>query len=116
MKSKKKVASLFTLILLLAYQAFAASGSISLDFRGTAYVGGAKIDQGKCQVTWNADASEAEVTFSQNGKQLVTVPAKLIELDTKSNYNCYLVEKDGSGNEIIKEIHFQGKKSILQFE
>jgi hypothetical protein len=116
MDRKKRTVTLLILILLLGSQLFAATGLLKLNFDRTAYVGGVKVDRGSCLVTWKGKDSGAEVTFSQNGKLLVTVPAKFVELEGKSMYDSYVLEKDGSGNDAIRAIYLRGKKSILQFE
>ena len=116
MNLTRKTATLLILAMLLGSHLFAANGLVNLNFDRAAYVGGVKVDRGTCIVTWKAKDSGAEVTFSQNGKPLVTVPAKFVELEGKAMYDCYVLEKDGNGNDAIRAIHFRGKKSILQFE
>jgi hypothetical protein len=116
MDRNRKMVTLLIFALLIGSQVFAAGGLINLTFDKTTYVGGVKIERGACLVTWKAKMPEAEVTFSRGGKKLVTVTGKFIEGETKSNYDSYMAVRDGNGNDVIKEIHFQGKKSVLQFD
>jgi hypothetical protein len=121
MFKSKNTMMLITLLILLATAAstlLAAEGSGTAKFAvtDTLFVAGNEIKPGSYDVKWEATGSDATVRFINQGKEVAKIPAKLVDIDKKGDYNSLAVGKDSAGRDSIKGIQFAGKKVRIVFE
>ncbi len=93
--------------------AAAAKGGMSVLLKTSLYVDGKSVGPGPCQISWATHSPEANVSFVVNGRVVAQTRGKFVERDEKSNYDGLVTAKDGSGNDVLKEVHFAGKKTVL---
>jgi hypothetical protein len=72
-------------ILALSLPAFAAKNSATITLASPATVGSTKLAAGDYNVSWTGADANVQVTIAQNGKKVVTVPAKLVS--AKNGYS-----------------------------
>lgn len=93
-----------------------ASFKLSSDFR----VAGEEIAKGEYKVLWETngnDPEEAEVIFKSNRKKdTVTVKGKIEQVPNKYDFNSIAIMKDSTGQKVIKQLQFGGKKFRIVFE
>jgi hypothetical protein len=65
------------IVALFSIPAIAAKNSQTMSFAAAVKVGSTQIPAGSYKVSWTGTAPSVQVTIAQNGKTLVTVPAKL---------------------------------------
>jgi len=96
--------------LLLATGAFADVNKGSMQLGDAVTVAGKQLPAGDYSVKWEGSGSSVQVTFLQGKKVLATAPARLIDLNQKSDNDSAVVKGD---NRELSEIHFGGKKYAL---
>jgi len=92
------------------------AGSAKFAVTNTLFVAGNEIKPGSYDVKWEATGTDATVKFINQGKEVAAIPAKLVEVDKKGDYNSLAIGKDSTGRETIKGIQFAGKKVRIVFE
>jgi ABC-type thiamine transport system substrate-binding protein len=108
---------LFSMILLLAIQAGAASqGMVSLRFSTPTLVAGKSIDPGEYLVRWRSTSSQATVAFVLLGEVVAQVNARIEDRQQASARDAIVAIKSESGQLTLKEIRIRGKKQVLVFE
>lgn len=99
------------MLTLTAAPAFAAKNSQSLNFSEAVKVGSTEIPAGDCKVTWTGTGDNVQVTLTENGKSIATLPAKIV--DEKHSHKGYVVNR-ASGSDQLQTIQFSHMS--LQFE
>jgi hypothetical protein len=65
-------------LVLFATPAFAGKKPPTVTIPMTVQVGSAQVPEGDYQLTWTGSGSNIQATLTQNGKNVVTFPAKLV--------------------------------------
>ncbi len=113
---------IFTLLILwVAAPAAAAAkgsdhGSANVTVLNDVFAAGNEIKAGEYNVKWEANASEATVTFILKGKAAAKVQGKIVEMENKTVYDTIQTAKDSSGRESLKTLLLGGKKFKIVFE
>ena len=63
-------------------------------------VNGTELAPGDYVAKWTGDGPDVQVSITRNGKEMATVPAKLVQLDRKSTENASEIRANGSGREL----------------
>ena len=99
------------LALLLACSAFAATKG-SLQLYNPVTVNGTQLKPGEYKLQWEGNGPNVELSIIQ-GKNVVKVPAHVVELQMPAANDAALTRQDGSGTNSLAGIRFQGKKIAL---
>jgi hypothetical protein len=100
------------LAVLLASSAF-ASNKGTLQVHETLEVNGQQLAAGEYQLRWDGTpGSNVEVSFMQGKKEVAKASAKVVALDTASDYDAATVDHS-SGKARVSEVRFAGKKYAL---
>jgi hypothetical protein len=114
MRNTKCTAGLLTLSLLLAGSAVAGNTNRStLQFDETITVGSKQLPAGKYEVEWAGTGPDVELSISKGRETVAKVPAQLLPLQKAGAANGYSTNADQSGNKVLTEIFFGGKKYEL---
>ena len=112
--SKFSTALVFCLAMALATSAFAAdSHKASFQISESVQVNGTELAAGDYVAKWVGDGPDVQVSITRNGKEMATVPAKLVQLDRKSAEDASEIRANGSGRE-LGSLQFAGKKYSLE--
>ncbi len=87
-----------------------AKGSTEVTVSHDTQVAGKQLKSGDYKLIWAGNGADVQVTFKLNGKNVVTVPAKVVDKDSKAVANAVVV----NGDKLI-EVWIGGKKSALVF-
>jgi hypothetical protein len=90
----------------------AASKTVKMELKETAEVAGQSLAPGDYKISWTGD-SEAEVTVSKSGKVVAQGKGHFEERPKAALADAILFRKGASGKEVLSEIQFGGKKSVL---
>ncbi len=104
---------LLGLALLLATSALAAANKGSLQLQDPVTVSGKQLRAGEYSVKWDGNGPNVELSILKGNKVVATSPARLIDLNEKSNRDAVVVQSNGDGSKSLAEIHFSGKKYAL---
>ncbi len=104
---------LLGLALLLATSALAAANKGSLQLQDPITVSGKQLRAGEYSVKWDGNGPNVELSILKGNKVVATSPARLIDLNEKSNRDAVVVQSNGDGSKSLAEIHFSGKKYAL---
>jgi hypothetical protein len=99
------------MVSLLSAPAFAVKNSQTVNVPETMQAGSTQLVAGDYNVTWTGSGSNVQVTFAQNRKVLVTLPAKLVE---ETNKNEGLNTETRSGVEHLESIRMRNMTLILE--
>jgi hypothetical protein len=110
------LAVLSTLVLLFPLGAWARNKSHSVEIPYVVQVGGTRVTAGDYKVEWQGTGPAVEVSFSQNGKTVVTVPGTLKTNDDQVTQNAIVTEATSADTTTLKEIDFGRQKEALVFE
>jgi len=99
------------LAVLLASSAF-ASNKGTLRVHEALEVNGQQLAAGEYQLRWDGTGSNVEVSFMQGKKEFAKASAKVVALDTASDYDAATVDHS-SGKARVSEVRFAGKKYAL---
>jgi hypothetical protein len=114
MRDTKFAAGLLTLSLLFAGSAVAGNTNRgTLQFDETVTVGGKQIPAGKYELEWTGTGSDVELSISKGKETVAKVPAQLLPLQKAETGNGYSTNADQSGNKVLTDIYFGGKKYEL---
>jgi len=108
--SKSLVAGL---ALLLASSAFAATKG-HLELQGPTVVSGTQLKAGDYNLQWEGTGPEVQVSIMKGKKVLAKVPARIVELKTKSQGDSAVVSTNTDGTASLAEVHFAGKTTALE--
>jgi hypothetical protein len=112
----KAFGSLVLLVMIIAFGNVLVAGTLELQMPQAAVINGVQIQPGECTVSWKTKGNSADVTFHQRGKKLTSVQGKVVELDKPAMHNSIIISQNAGGNPVVKEIHFQGKKTAFLFD
>ncbi|HXM61365.1 MAG TPA: hypothetical protein VN950_10955 [Terriglobales bacterium] len=104
---------LLGLALLLATSTFAATNKGSMQLQDPVTVSGKQLRAGDYSVKWDGSGPNVELSILKGNKVVATTPARLIDLNEKSNRDAAVVQNNGDGSKSLAEIHFSGKKYAL---
>ena len=104
---------LLGLAVLLATSAFAAANQGSMQLQDPVTVSGKQLRAGDYSVKWDGTGPNVELSILKGNKVIATTPARLIDLNEKSNHDAAVVQNNGDGSKSLAEIHFSGKKYAL---
>jgi hypothetical protein len=99
------------LAVLLASSAF-ASNKGSLQVREAFEVNGQQLAPGQYELRWDGTGTNVEVSFMQGKKEVAKASAKVVALDTASDYDSAVVDHS-NGKARVSEVRFAGKKYAL---
>ena len=104
-----------TLALMLAGSAFAGGGSHKDRFAISAptTVNGQQLPAGEYEARWQGAGPTVQVSLSQGGRVLATVPAQLVELDRASLDTRAVIKSGASGDRELTGLRFSGKTYSL---
>ena len=114
MRNTKFAAGLLTLSLLFAGSAVAGNTNRgTLRFEETVTVDGKQIPAGKYELEWAGTGPDVELSISKGKETVAKVPAQLLPLQKAETGNGYSTNADQSGNKVLTDIFFGGKKYEL---
>ena len=118
MKSKylQFLAVLSTLVLLFPVGALARDKAHSVEIPYVVQIGGTRVAAGDYKVEWQGTGPAVEVSFSQNGKTVVTVPGTLKTNDDQVTQDAIVTEATSADRPTLKEIRFGHQKEALVFD
>ena len=118
MKTKylQYLAVLSTLALLFPVAALARNNSHSVQIFEVVQIGSTQLKPGNYQVEWQGTGPAVQVSFQQNGKAVVTVPATLKTNDDQVTQDLIMIEATSAETSELKEIDFGRKKEALVFD
>ena len=107
---------LSTLALLFPLAALGRGNSHSVDISDAVQIGSTQLQPGNYRVEWQGSGSVVQVSFQQNGKTVVTVPATLKTADNEVTQDAVLTNKTNADISTLKEIDFGRQKESLVFD
>jgi hypothetical protein len=118
MLNMRNCITVMLLVLLAAAPMLAAqtSGSGTFGVSTKLLAAGTAINPGEYSVKFKSNSPEVTVTFMSEGKAPILVKGKIVMGDKKFEWDSMLIEKDSSGNDVIKALQFGGKKLSIVFE
>lgn len=99
--------------LLLASGALAQEEKAKLNLPETVTVAGQQLTPGEYKLTWNGTGPSVELKIVK-GKQVVTVPARVVQEANTTISNSYGARKEADGSRTLTTIYFSGKKYNLE--
>lgn len=88
------------LIVLLSLMGWAGeSGKATIRLYQPATVGSTQLAAGEYKISWQGTGEQANVTFSQGKKELVTVPAKVVE--ERSGYSGPIIHSNSKTGALL---------------
>jgi hypothetical protein len=116
MKYLQNLAVLSTLVLLFTVGALARDKAHSVEIPYVVQVGGTRITAGSYKVAWQGTGPAVEVSFSQYGKTVATVPGTLKTNDDQVTQDAIVTEATSADTSTLKEIDFGHQKEALVFD
>jgi hypothetical protein len=118
MKTKylQYLAVLSTLALLFPLGALARDKAHSVEIPYAVQVGGTRITAGSYKVAWQGTGPAVEVSFSQYGKTVATVPGTLKTNDDQVTQDAIVTDATSADTSTLKEIDFGRQKEALVFD
>jgi hypothetical protein len=107
--------ALIALIVTLSLSAFAKPKSESISLFQDVTVNGTNVPAGDYVVKYDIDGSNAQVKFTQHGKEIASANGQVKTLSKKPVQNQVLLNTVGSSR-TISEIDFGGKDTAITFE
>ncbi|MBZ5681858.1 MAG: hypothetical protein LAO24_17310 [Acidobacteriia bacterium] len=101
------------LAVLLASSAFAATKG-SLQLNHPVSVNGTQLKAGEYKVQWDGNGPNVEVSIIQGKNVVVKVPAHVVDLNTPSQNDAAVVQKNNDGSSTLAGVRFGGKKIALE--
>ena len=88
----------------------------SVEISDVVQIGSTKLRPGSYKVQWQGTGPLVQVSFQQNRKTVVTVPATLKTNDDKVTQDAIMTEVTSAGTSTLKEIDFGHQKEALLFD
>ena len=110
------LAVLSILVLLFPLGAMARDKAHSVEIPYAVQVGGTRITAGSYKVAWQGTGPAVEVSFSQYGKTVATVPGTLKTNDDQVTQDAIVTEATSADTTTLKEIDFVHQKEALVFD
>ena len=107
---------LSTLALLFPLAASARSNSHSVDISSAVQIGTTQLKPGSYKVEWQGSGPVVQVSFEQNGKTVVTVPATLKTAENQATQDAVTLDNTSADISTLKEIDFSRQKESLVFD
>jgi len=107
--------ALLVLALTLSISAFAKSKSENISLFQDVTVNGTTVPAGDYVVKYDIDGNNAQVKFTQNGKDIATTTGQVKMLNKKPAQNQVVLNTAGD-TRTISEIEFGGKDTAITFE
>jgi hypothetical protein len=107
--------ALLVLALTVSIGAFARSKSESISLFQDATVNGTNVPKGDYVVKYDIEGSNAQVKFTQNGKEVASANGQVKTLTKKPDRNQVVLSTSGDTH-MISEIDFGGKDTAISFE
>jgi hypothetical protein len=104
----------FGLVLILAslsLNAFAAGNSKTISFSKAVKVGSTQVAPGEYKVSWTGNDADVQVAITQNGKAIVTVPAKV---EPAKNGYVSLGTRTVNGTNVLESIQLEKLNLVLK--
>jgi hypothetical protein len=79
-------------------------------------IGSTQLKPGNYEVQWQGTGPVVQVSFQQNRKTVVTVPATLKTNDNQVSQDAIMTEATSAGTSTLKEIDFGHQKEALLFD
>jgi len=115
MKVSRSLFSVTLASVLLASGAFATTpnkGTLKLFVPVT--VQGKQLAPGKYTVEWNGEGPNVQLNIGDGKNTVTAIPARIVPVNTKNQSSGYSSEKQPDGQEILKNVFFEGKTYELQ--
>ena len=118
MKTKyfQYLAVLSTLALLFPLGALARNNAHSVQIFDVLQIGSTQLKPGNYKVEWQGTGPAVQVSFQQNGKTVVTMPATLKTNDDQVTQDAIMTEATNADTSTLKEIDFGHQKQALVFD
>lgn len=101
------------LALLFASSAFAASkANMTLNHPTT--VNGTQLKAGDYKLEWEGSGPDVQLSIVQGKNVVAKVPAKVVELNSKSANDAAVLKDNGNGTTSLTEARFAGKNFSLK--
>jgi len=110
------LAVLSTLALLFPVSALARNNAHSVQIFDVVQIGSTQLQPGNYKVEWQGTGPAVQVSFQQNRKTVVTVPATLKTNDDQVTQDAIMIEATSAETTELKEIDFGRQKEALVFE
>jgi hypothetical protein len=111
------LAVLSTLALLFPVGALARNNAHSIQVSDVVQIGSTQLKPGiNYKVEWQGTGPAVQVSFEQNGKTVVTVPATLKTNDDQVTQDAIMTEATSADTTELKEIDFGRQKEALVFD
>src|SRR5215470_432302 len=107
--------ALLVLAVTVSISAFARSKSENISLFQDVTVNGTNIPKGDYVVKYDIEGSNAQVKFTQNGKEIASANGQVKTLTKKPDKNQVLLNTAGETRS-ISEIDFGGKETAITFE
>jgi hypothetical protein len=104
------------LLMLISAGAFAKDKTehkVRLDEAVT--VGSAQLQPGTYKVQWEATGNSVPVTFTQNGKTVLTTQGHIVEQNKPADTDQVLMRKTSTNQQRLEELIFGHQKQALSF-
>src|SRR5258708_5294513 len=101
-------------LVLLSVSAFGATKA-SFYLSGAGTINGTQLTEGHYVAQWDGNGPDVQVRILLNGKAVATVPARLIELNSKGDQDAILWGNNADGSRSVIEVDFAGIKYALAF-
>ena len=109
-----KIIMMVCLALAFVGNSFAADAhKANFQITQSVQVNGTELAPGDYVAKWTGDGPDVQVSITRDGKEMATVPAKLVQLDRKSIEDASETRANGSGRE-LSSLQFAGKKYSLE--
>ena len=110
------LAVLSTLALLFPAGALARGNAHSVEIFDVVQISSTQLKAGNYKVEWQGTGPVVQVSFQQNGKTVVTVPATLKTNDDQVTQDAIMTEATSGDTSTLKEIDFGHQKEALVFD
>jgi hypothetical protein len=110
------LAVLSILALLFPLGALARNNAHSVQILDVLQIGSTQLKPGNYKVEWQGTGPAVQVSFQQNGKTVVTMPATLKTNDDQVTQDAIMTEATSADTTELKEIDFGRQKEALVFE
>jgi hypothetical protein len=105
-----------TCLLGLGGSARARDNAHSLEIYDVVQIGSTTLKPGNYKVEWQGSGPAVQVSFQQNRKTVVTMPATLKTNEDQVTQDAIVTERTSAGASTLREIDFGHQKEALVFD
>jgi hypothetical protein len=105
-----------SILALLPLGALARNNAHSVQILDVLQIGSTQLKPGNYKVEWQGTGPAVQVSFQQNGKTVVTMPATLKTNDDQVTQDAIMTEATSADTTELKEIDFGRQKEALVFD